>query len=172
MKNLSRNFLILVLGCLVIASLLSTQAGATKRASDNPRRASRHVMGRVLVQFRSHIRSDHARQIIAGLGTREVNEIAGTEVHIVELPYMASEEAFLRLFASRPEVEFAELDQLRAMEQVIPNDPLYPNLNAWSLSKINGPEAWAMTTGSGNVVIAILDTGVDGSHEDLAGKAR
>ena len=74
------------------------------------------------------------------------------------------------MFASRPEVEFAELDQIRPMQQVIPNDPLYANLNAWSLGTIKAPDAWAMTTGNSNVVIAILDTGVDGSHEELAGK--
>ncbi len=169
MKTKVQNCLALLL-CLLIVDLFSRQSGAETRLPDNPQPTSRHVRARILVQFRPNIGRDHARQIIAGLGARDVGEIPGTGVHILDLPYMANERAFAHAFASRPEVEFAELDQLRAMEQLIPNDPLYANLNAWSLSKIKGPDAWAMTTGNSNVVIAILDTGVDGSHEELAGK--
>jgi subtilisin family serine protease len=39
----------------------------------------------------------------------------------------------------------------------------------WSLQKIGAPAAWAATTGAG-VRIGIVDTGVDLSHEDVAGK--
>jgi len=169
MKNLVKNYLALVL-CFVIAALFSTQAGAEKKLPDSPQLTNRFVSGRILVQFRSNIGSEHARQIIAGLGARDVNEISGTGVHILELPKVASARGFVQMFASRPEVVFAELDQIRTMEQVIPNDPLYGNLNAWSLGMIKAPDAWAMTTGNSNVVIAILDTGVDGSHEELVGK--
>jgi thermitase len=169
MKNSGRNYLVLFV-CFVIAALFSTQAGAEKHSPDSPNPTSRYVRQRILVQFRPNIGSSHAHQIIAGLGARHVNEIGDTGVHILDLPYSASERAMVQTFASRPEVEFAELDQLRPMQQVIPNDPLYANLNAWSLGRIKGPDAWAMTTGNSNVVIAILDTGVDGSHEELAGK--
>jgi subtilisin family serine protease len=128
------------------------------------------VEGRVLVKFREGIGADHARQIIAALGTRDAGEIPRIGVHILDLPYQASEMAFAHAFESRPEVEFAELDRMLAVQQMTPNDPLYPSLNSWSLQKINGPDAWSITEGSDNVTIAILDTGVDGTHEDLAAK--
>jgi thermitase len=168
MKNLAKNSALFL--CFVSAALFSTQAGAERELPNSPQLSSRYVPGRVLVQFRSNIGSDHARQVIAGLGARDVNEIAGTGVHILELPQVASERGFVQMFASRPEVEFAELDQIRTMEQVIPNDPLYGDLNAWSNAMIKAPDAWAISIGNSNVVIAILDTGVDGNHEELAGK--
>jgi thermitase len=40
----------------------------------------------------------------------------------------------------------------------------------WALSKIMAPEAWQVTSGDSNVIIAVLDTGIDCGHEDLAGK--
>src|SRR5438132_872377 len=47
------------------------------------------------------------------------------------------------------------------------NDPLFAQ--QWGLAQIGAPTAWATTTGSG-VRVGIVDTGVDLTHEDLAGK--
>jgi subtilisin family serine protease len=48
----------------------------------------------------------------------------------------------------------------------IPNDPSYP-LQAEVYSQIGAPTAWDYTTGSSSVVVAVIDVGVDISHEDL-----
>lgn len=50
---------------------------------------------------------------------------------------------------------------------IVPNDPRYPS--QWALPKIGAPTAWDLTTGSPDVLVAVLDTGVDLSHPDLAG---
>jgi len=60
--------------------------------------------------------------------------------------------------------------------QVIPNDQYFPN--QWHLNNtgqssgtpdadINGPEAWEITTGDPNIVVAVIDSGVDLNHPDL-----
>ncbi|MFH1107765.1 MAG: S8 family serine peptidase [Planctomycetota bacterium] len=60
--------------------------------------------------------------------------------------------------------------------RVLPNDPYFPK--QWHLNNtgqsggtsdadINAPEAWDITTGDPNVVVAVLDTGVDIDHPDL-----
>lgn len=126
------------------------------------------VPGRILLKFRSNITPHHARQIIAGLGAREADEIPGLGVHILDLPHQASEMAFVYAFRGRPEVEFAELDRILPYQGLIPNDPLYFSDWSWSLPRLSASDAWSMTTGNSNVTIAILDTGVDGTHEDLA----
>ena len=46
-----------------------------------------------------------------------------------------------------------------------PNDPRFNN--QWHLSAINAEQAWSITTGNSDVIIAVLDSGVDWLHEDL-----
>ncbi len=48
-----------------------------------------------------------------------------------------------------------------------PNDPLFKD--QWGLFRIKAPEAWSRASADKKVVIAILDTGIDYRHEDLAG---
>ncbi len=48
-----------------------------------------------------------------------------------------------------------------------PSDPLYGDQN--DLTQIHVPEVWSTTTGAPGVVIAVIDTGVDTTHPDLAG---
>jgi subtilisin family serine protease len=127
------------------------------------------IRGRVLVRFRSETMSLARRDLIAEAGARDAGSLPATGVHILELPVEADEEATVRALQTRPEVEFAELDRLVPPAEVVPDDPWYTNWE-WHLRKINGPGAWSLNTGTGSVVLAILDTGVDASHEDLAPK--
>ncbi len=129
----------------------------------------RFVPGRVLVKFRANIGLDHARQIVAALGARDADEIPQINLFVLDLPAQADEVALANVLKQRPEVEFAELDHIVRPADVLPNDPWFANWEG-HLRRIQAPTAWATTVGSSNVVIAILDTGVDASHEDLAGK--
>ena len=68
---------------------------------------------------------------------------------------------------SLPFISFAEEDRLvQAFQQ--PNDPRYPE--QWHLPSVSAPQAWDVTTGSSQVTIAVIDTGVDYNHPDLAGR--
>ncbi|MGZ5402998.1 MAG: S8 family serine peptidase, partial [Aeromicrobium sp.] len=49
-----------------------------------------------------------------------------------------------------------------------PNDPYWRQ--SWSQYLLRMPEVWARTTGSADVVIATVDTGVDASIQDLQGQ--
>jgi type VII secretion-associated serine protease mycosin len=61
-----------------------------------------------------------------------------------------------------------EVDTLvRALDVPADDDPLREF--QWDLDKISTPAAWESSTGS-DVVVAVVDTGVDGSHPDLAGQ--
>jgi subtilisin family serine protease len=65
----------------------------------------------------------------------------------------------------------------KAQAASTPNDPYYP----WSGSNViyggqwgdeltQAPRAWDITTGRSSVVVAVVDSGIDDTHPDLAGK--
>lgn len=70
---------------------------------------------------------------------------------------------------NHPDVEYAEPD-FTAEAIAAANDPMFLNNQEWHLAKINAPGAWDITTGSSNVVVAVVDSGVNTNHPDLAGK--
>ena len=74
-------------------------------------------------------------------------------------------------YEQSPLVEAVEYNYLRPTlaDTVVPNDPKYPE--QWSLPLMKLPEAWAIEKGDRNVVIAIIDSGIDYRHDDLAPKA-
>jgi len=72
----------------------------------------------------------------------------------------------------RDDVEYVQANYIRTIQQV-PNDPHY--LKQWHYPAINLPQAWDLTTGSpdpdtGDVIVAVIDTGVFLAHEDLDNK--
>jgi subtilisin family serine protease len=86
------------------------------------------------------------------------------------------------LLAKRPEVMVVEANGQIAAASSPPNDPLYQNGSLWALrnlgqvggligADIDAPGAWEITTGSADVVVAIVDGGIDVSHPDLAPNA-
>lgn len=62
-------------------------------------------------------------------------------------------------------VQFAEPNRYRET-YVVPNDPSFAS--QWGLAKINCPAAWDRNTGSPAIVVAVIDTGVDLDHPELA----
>lgn len=72
----------------------------------------------------------------------------------------------LAVYRSRADVEYAELNPIISV-CATPNDPSY--VDQWALGKIHASEAWDTCRGSSEVIVAVLDTGVDYDHPDLQG---
>jgi hypothetical protein len=71
-------------------------------------------------------------------------------------------------FSANAAVEWAEPDYLAYPITTTPNDPLFNQ--QWGLAQINAPATWDITTGSATTVIAMIDSGLQFNHPDLAGK--
>ncbi len=70
----------------------------------------------------------------------------------------------LAAYRSRPDVEYAEPNPIISL-CAAPNDWQYTN--QWALQKVRAPDAWDTCRGSSEVVVAVIDTGVDCGHPDL-----
>lgn len=64
-----------------------------------------------------------------------------------------------------PNVEYAEPNYI-IHALMTPNDKFFGQ--QWYMPKISAPDAWNISTGSSSVIIAVLDTGLDYNHPDLA----
>lgn len=75
--------------------------------------------------------------------------------------------ALSRKLAANPQVEYAEPAYYRQL-CFVPDDSLYSQ--QWYFEKIQAEKAWGMQKGDPNVIISIVDTGVDLLHPDLVDK--
>ncbi|MGI6127280.1 MAG: S8 family peptidase [Planifilum sp.] len=93
------------------------------------------------------------------------NETLGFDVVKVE---DKSVEQAVQEYEKNPDVEYAEPNYIYTI-QWTPNDPDFSS-RQWGPQKVQAPEAWDVTRGSSSTRIAIVDTGVQYDHPDLAGK--
>ncbi len=72
------------------------------------------------------------------------------------------------MYSNSGEIESVEFQRKLESHATIPNDPELGQ--QWFLDKIQAKDAWDITTGSSNVIVAVLDSGVDLDHPDLVDK--
>lgn len=124
------------------------------------------VPHRVLVRFRAGTGTESriaARADVEPTGTTAYHLVPRLE--LLRLPPGQSVADAVAALSRDPGVAYAVPD-LVVREAATPNDPL--SSSQWALQAIGAPAAWDRTTGSANVTVAVLDSGVDLSHPDLA----
>jgi len=166
------------------ATLLAGGAGGA--APEHP--ATAYVEGEAIVTFKEAVGLQAAQQALAGHALTMAKHFAPLSAH--QRRHMGlvrntqrSTAALLAELQRDPAVETAEPNYLRwVTTNAPPNDPLFSSL--WALQNtgqsVNGSAgtagadiqflaAWSLARSStGSVVVAVLDTGVDYTHPDLA----
>ena len=155
-------------GLLSVRWTTGPPAEATPEADDveDAGAGSRAVPNRLLVKFEERTPNAVVASALERAGSVREGSIQHTRVLVVHVPPARREKA-LRVLESFPFVEYAERDvRLRALD-TIPNDAEWPA--QWGPRRVAAPRAWDAARGSASVVVAVLDTGVDFAHADLAG---
>lgn len=135
----------------------------------------------LLVKFNSGLSDEEIREIAKENGAIEVERLvplrtlqSPSELDKWRVLYFAPKTDMLAIRSTITEntnIESVELDYALEDDDALPNDPdpeikLLDN-KLWGLKKINAPKAWNFQRGSKDVVVAVIDSGVDYTHPDL-----
>ena len=128
---------------------------------------SKPVAGQILCQKRNNLDAQTAERALAAHGATVHARISQIGVFVLNVPAQAAD-AISRNLEKDGVCTFVEPDVAAHGGSVTPNDPSYSS--QWHLPAVDAPDAWALTTGSASVPIAMVDSGVDSTHPDLAGR--
>jgi subtilisin family serine protease len=121
--------------------------------------------GEVLVKFRADAGEERVRGIADKHLLRTIKHLSRIKVHHLKTPAGADLFRLIDRLRDEPYVEYAEPNYIRKKLSVTPNDPAFPE--QWGMAKVAMESAWGLSRGSGEVIVAVLDTGVDYTHPDL-----
>jgi len=164
-RMVNRTLLPLLLSIIMV--LLSSVIGfAASNQTFTLNKGGIYASEQILVKFKSGATKDVVEKAHFQNNGKVIDIIPEINVQIVKVEKNKVIEK-LSAYKHDPNVEFAEPDYL-AQAVSIPNDVYFEE--QWGMTKIQVPEAWDITKGSKKIKIAILDTGIDQDHEDLASK--
>ena len=167
--------------CLWICFLMSMKPMAGHAVDPDEKVDAPYVNRDVLVKFRPGTAEAEKEGIRERFKAEVVKRVRSIGLEHWRLPEPMTTEDALKILESMPEVEHAEPNYLYK-PMAVPNDPDFDRL--WYLHNrgqtVNGtagqpgadiaaPEAWDIATGSPDMVIAVIDSGVAFEHPDLIG---
>ncbi|MFD2763692.1 S8 family serine peptidase [Micromonospora eburnea] len=121
----------------------------------------------VLVRFKPDASKSAKDKVLSGRGIKGTSAVSGTRWVKVHGDAPAAD--LLRSLRSDPAVAGVSLDYRRTASAK-PNDPGYVYGDQSYLNTVRLPQAWDRTKGSTSQIIAVVDTGVNTAHPDLAGR--
>ncbi len=147
--------------------------------------AYEHTPDQLLVRFAPSDQQNLVREVqqqkllSASTGIEVVKQYRTVPgLSLVQLSIGVTMEEAIASLNAREDVLYAQPDYRVHAYSVFPNDARFDDL--WGLhntgqtgglagADVDMPQAWEIATGSDSVVVAVIDTGIDYNHEDLAG---
>lgn len=132
-----------------------------------------YVPNQVLVRLNEGTREADLEALKGTLKAVTLKRAQKNKIELWQISELSVEEVVQR-YQNDSRISYIEPNYLLHLTDMVPDDPSFPEL--WGLHQtadeavdadIDAAEAWTLETGS-DVIVAVLDTGVDYAHEDLA----
>jgi len=154
---------------LVLAWVALTAHAQFSAAGLVPVTAAPYRPDRILVQPKSAAALAPLAELHARLHSQVLRTFPGIHhLQVLSVPAGVSVPDLIARYQQSGWVAFAEPDYLGQLYDTTPNDPYFTSGKLWGLAAISAPAAWDVITAATNVVVAVVDTGVRYTHEDLA----
>jgi len=176
-KNAVTGILLIVVAVLMIGIILfadklnisgislSQVTGGTK-APGKPPSQEDYAPDEIVMRFQPGASKADQDKLLQTYSLNEIKEIPEIKIKVLKVNPKALD-AVIEALSHNPNVEFAEKNYV-VRATYTPNDPGFSQ--QWGLNTIKARQAWDITKGSSSIKIAILDTGIDMDHPDLASK--
>ncbi|MCB9100053.1 MAG: S8 family serine peptidase [Anaerolineales bacterium] len=161
---------------LVMVGLLVMMSASTYAKTGQQVERPEYVSGEVLLKLKDGVNIERINEINRQFNTQTINYFRNSHIFHLKLPPNLTVNEVIPQIESSPLVEYVTPNGLYYLD-VTPNDPQGSQL--WGLhnfgqsggtvdADIDALEAWDITTGSNEVVIAVIDSGAQLNHPDLA----
>lgn len=162
---------LLLLACILCPPSLALDRPLSVKPTEPSAKASQHPQ-QLIIKLNSPTKTSNAESAAMhrklGVGNNQLRHFRHLpQLQVVHLPPNLSLTQALDYYREQPQVAYAEPDFRVRITNITPNDPGFSE--QWHLGDagINATEAWEQNVGDANVVIAVLDTGIDYQHPDL-----
>ena len=130
-------------------------------------RAPEQMTDRIVVKIKPGQESNVAK-VYARSGIKLISSIPQIGWHVLLLPSGTSVSAGIAKLKSVAGVLKVAPDIILRPNTTTVNDPMFSS--QYSLQKMQVPNAWDLSTSNASTIVAVLDTGCDYTHPDLANK--
>lgn len=123
--------------------------------------------GELIVKFRPLATKAAAERLLkknGGVVLKQFRASGAMHIALSSAKSVAATKAAAQEFAQSADVEYVEANNVIRLSNT-PDDPRMGSL--WGMEKISAEAAWEINTGSREIVVAVIDTGVDYNHPDL-----
>ena len=124
------------------------------------------VNGEVIVKMKS-ASEPLIMNTLEAAGGAMLESLSSKGLMLADVPEGESTQSYIDKLQAQPNVEYVQPNYVYTLDRSF-NDPGIPY--QWYLSKINAFGAWDVTTGSPDIKVAIIDSGLDYTHPEFAGK--